>query len=95
MSGVQLTKRGRGREPGFRMSNEHRLKIQKSNVLNVLMQHAEGKREMTATQVQAGLGLLRKVLPDLNSVTLSGDDENPIELITRVELIAPNGKRSD
>lgn len=94
MSGVQRTKRGRGREPGFRMSNEHRLKIQKSNVLNVLMQHAEGKREMTATQVQAGLGLLKKVLPDLNSVTISGDEENPIELVTKVELIAPSGKRS-
>jgi hypothetical protein len=76
------------------MSNEHRLKIQKSNILNVLMQHAQGEREMSATQVQAGLGLLKKVLPDLNAVTLSGDEENPIEVITKVELIAPkHGKR--
>lgn len=96
MSGVQRTKRGRGREPGFRMSNEHRLKIQKSNILNVLMQHAVGEKEMSATQVQAGLGLLKKVLPDLNAITLSGDEDNPIETVTRIELIAPkvNGKRS-
>lgn len=95
MSGVQRTKRGRGREPGFQMSNEHRTKIAKSQILKVLIQHAEGKSELSATQVQAGLGLLKKVMPDLNSVTLSGDEDNPIELVTRVELIAPSGKRSD
>lgn len=95
MSGVQRTKRGKGREPGFRMSNEHRLKIQKSNILNVLLQHAAGERDMSATQVQAGLGLLRKVLPDLNAVTLSGDEDNPIETVTRVELVAPRGNRKD
>lgn len=83
-----LPKRGRGREKGFVMSHEHRLKIQKSNVLNVLLQHVEGKREMSATQVAAGLGLLKKVLPDLQSVELSGDSENPVEVVTRVELIA-------
>jgi len=84
-----LPKRGRGRERGFVMSNEHRLKIQKSNILNVLLQHVDGRREMSATQVQAGLGLLKKVLPDLQSVELSGDAENPIEVVTRVELVAP------
>jgi hypothetical protein len=63
----------RGRKPGFRMSDEHRLKIQNSNVLNVLIQHAEGQREMSASQVTAGIALLRKVLPDLQAVELSGD----------------------
>jgi hypothetical protein len=65
----------RGRTPGFRMSNEHRLKIQRSAVLNALIEHVEGRREMSATQVTAGLGLLRKCLPDLSSVTMSGDGE--------------------
>lgn len=87
---VPLPKRKRGREPGFRMTEEHRLKIQKSNILNVLVEHATGQREMSATQVQAGLGLLKKVLPDLSSVTLAGDDENPISMVTRVELVAPD-----
>jgi hypothetical protein len=54
------------------MPEAHRVKIQKSNILTALIQHATGKREMSATQVTAGLGLLKKVLPDLSSVELSG-----------------------
>ena len=57
----------RGRKPGFRMSEEHRVKIQNSNVLKALIEHVEGKREMSGTQVTAGVALLRKVLPDLQS----------------------------
>lgn len=56
-----------------RMSNEHRVKIQNSNVLNALIEHAEGRREMTASQVTAGLGLLKKALPDLTAVEHSGE----------------------
>lgn len=65
----------RGRSAGFQMSHEHRVKIQNSNILNSLIEHVEGKREMSATQVQAGLGLLRKVLPDLASVDHTGSVE--------------------
>lgn len=57
-----------GRSPGFRMTEEHRVKIKNSNILNALIEHVEGSREMSATQVSAGLGLLRKVMPDLSSV---------------------------
>jgi len=60
----------RGRKPGFRMSDEHRVKIQNSNILNALIEHVQGEREMSATQVSAGLGLLRKVMPDLASSTV-------------------------
>lgn len=59
-----------GREPGFRMTEEHRVKIKNSNILNALIEHVEGSREMSATQVSAGLGLLRKVMPDLASSTV-------------------------
>jgi hypothetical protein len=55
----------RGRKPGFVMSDEHRVKIQNSNILNALIEHVQGQREMSATQVSAGLGLLKKVMPDL------------------------------
>lgn len=65
----------RGRKPGFVMSNEHRVKIQNSNILNALIEHVEGTREMSATQVTAGLGLLRKALPDLSTVTHQGDED--------------------
>lgn len=62
----------RGRKPGFRMSDEHRVKIQNSNVLNALIEHCEGKREMSATQVTAGIALMKKMLPDLQAVTYDG-----------------------
>lgn len=71
----------RGRKPGFRMSEAHRTKIQNSQILKALIEHAEGKREMGATQVTAGLGLLKKCLPDLSSVALTGaDGEGPVGL---------------
>lgn len=58
----------RGRKPGFQMGEEHRVKIKNSNILKALIEHVEGIREMSATQVSAGLGLLRKVMPDLSQV---------------------------
>lgn len=57
------------------MSDEHRVKIQNSNILNALIEHVEGKREMSASQVTAGIALLRKVMPDLASVEHSGEVE--------------------
>lgn len=62
----------RGRTAGFVMSDAHRVKIQNSNVLKALLEHVDGKREMSATQVTAGIALLKKVLPDLASVEVSG-----------------------
>jgi len=58
----------KGEQFTSRMSNEHRVKIQNSNILNALIEHACGTREMTSTQVTAGLGLLKKALPDLSAV---------------------------
>jgi hypothetical protein len=65
----------RGRRPGFTMSNEHRVKIQNSNILNALIEHAEGRREMNPSQVTAGLGLLKKAMPDLQAITVAGDPD--------------------
>ena len=67
--------------PAFRMSDEHRVKIQNSNILNALIEHVEGKREMSATQVSAGVALMKKTLPDLAAVTISGDADQPIKLV--------------
>ena len=63
--------------PAYSMSNEHRDKIKNSNILNALIEHALGEREMSSTQVTTGLGLLRKVMPDLASLQHSGDDDAP------------------
>ena len=63
----------------IQMSETHRHKIRNSNILNALVEHAEGTREMSSTQVTAGLGLLKKCLPDLASIELSGKDGGAIE----------------
>lgn len=80
----------RGRKPGFLMSADHRVKIQNSNILNALIEHVEGNREMSATQVSAGLGLLRKVLPDLQAAADAGDagELKPVNRMTDAELEA-------
>lgn len=62
----------RGRTSGFVMSAEHRTKIANSQILKCLLEHAVGKRDMTATQVTVGIALLKKVMPDLSAVELSG-----------------------
>ena len=66
----------------YPMSNEHRDKIKNSNILNALVEHVEGRREMSATQVSAGLGLLRKVMPDLSSV--ESKNETTVRYVARV-----------
>lgn len=71
----------RGRTKGFVMSDEHRVKIQNSNILNALVEHVTGQRDMSATQVTAGLGLLKKVLPDMQAMQVSGDDDSPVKMV--------------
>jgi hypothetical protein len=62
------------------MSAEHRDKIKNSNILNALIEHVEGNREMSSTQVSAALGLLKKALPDLQAVEHSGDPDKPMRM---------------
>ncbi len=71
----------RGRSANFVMPDSHRVKIANSNILSVLIDHVEGKREMSATQVTAGIALMRKVLPDLQNIALTGDEnKGPIKI---------------
>lgn len=76
----------RGRQPGFVMSDEHRLKIQKSNILNCLIKHAVGEEEMSQSRVTAALGLMKKILPDLQAVQHSGDEDNPVRHTVTLDL---------
>lgn len=69
------------------MTDEHRTKIKNSQILNNLIECAEGKRELSSTQASVGIALLRKVMPDLSSTTISGDEENPLQVVTKIELI--------
>lgn len=80
----------KGHDGGYRMSNDHRVKIANSNILNALIEHAEGSREMSPSQVSAGLGLLKKVLPDLAAQADLGDNGalKPLNRMTDDELEA-------
>ena len=74
------------------MGHAHRDKIKNSNILNALIEHVEGNREMTSTQVTAGLGLLKKVMPDMETLKLEGSGDNG-EIVTKVvtEIVSSKG----
>lgn len=59
-------------------TDEIRTKIQTSQLLNRLTDHALGKVELSSTQVRAIEVLLKKSIPDLQAIQLSGDADNPI-----------------
>lgn len=67
------------------MSDEHRVKIQNSNILNALIEHVEGRRDMSSSQVTAGVALLKKILPDLQNHEHTGSDGTPIVFKTVYE----------
>jgi hypothetical protein len=90
-----VTTKKRGRTTGFKMPDEHRTKIKNSCILKALIEHVEGKREMSSSQVHAGLGLLKKCLPDLSTVTVSSDSDAgavPVVFINR--YACPDGSVS-
>ncbi len=62
-------------------------KIQVSALLNVLHQVALEDKKITKERLKAIEILLRKAIPDLKAVELSGDDNRPIaiEIITNVK----------
>jgi hypothetical protein len=59
-----------------------RKKIQVSQLLNVLQNHALGiSEDLSPTRMKAIEILLRKSMPDMASVTVSGDSEQPLQHI--------------
>lgn len=57
----------------IRHDDETRSKIKTSQLINRLTGHVLGDVEMSPSQVTAGLGLLRKTLPDLTATEHSGE----------------------
>lgn len=74
-----------------------RSKIQASQLVNRLTNHALGEVELSATQVRAIEILLKKTIPDLSAVELSGDPENPVNIVaaqmTDEQLAAIAGRK--
>lgn len=70
-----------------------RTKIQVSQLINRLEKHAlsNDETEISASRMKAIEILLRKALPDLSSVELTGDENNPVA-ITKIERIIVDPK---
>jgi hypothetical protein len=68
----------------IRHDEETRAKIQTSQLVNRLQDHVLGKVDLKPTQVAAGLGLLRKTIPDLSQA------DNKTEVLHRYVARLPN-----
>lgn len=66
------------------MSEAWRERIQATVLINILNKHINGEKVLEKSQVTAALGLLKKVAPDLQAVTHSGDKENPLEMFHNI-----------
>ena len=82
-----------GRPMGKLHQEDVRKKIQTSQLLNVLQDHAlSGDGEFSQTRMKAIEILLRKSLPDLSAVQLTGPDGGPVKTENKwtVEVVRPN-----
>ena len=57
---------------------EVRGRIQTLRLVNRLEKHVLDGEEMAKSQVSAAIALLKKTIPDLQAVQISGDAENPL-----------------
>lgn len=68
--------------------DEMRRRIKCTLLLKKLEDHALGEQEMSQTQIRAAEIVLRKAVPDLSAVQHSGDEDNPLQSIHKIELVA-------
>jgi phage repressor protein C with HTH and peptisase S24 domain len=66
-------------------------KIQASQLINRLQDHALGDLELSASQIKAIEVLLRKSIPDLSAVQVSGDSESPLAHKIEMVIVDPQG----
>lgn len=59
----------------IRHDENTRLKIQAAQLINRLSDHAQGKVDLSSTQVRSIEILLRKILPDLTDVKMEVDSQ--------------------
>lgn len=65
-------------------------KIKTSQLINRLQDNGLADKEfLTPGQVASINSLLDRVVPRLKNVEVSGDPENPINVITRIEIVSP------
>ena len=75
----------------LRQQDQSRSAIQTTQLVKRLQHFALGEEgvDLDANRLRAIEVLLRKSLPDLSTIPLTGDPENPLHTITRIELVAP------
>jgi len=78
-----------------------RERIKSSQLINALVKHALGECEMSNTQVRAAEILLRKTIPDLSAIEMSGEttttfvvDSNPLSVDEWQTKHKPSGNPS-
>lgn len=64
-----------------------RKKIQASQLVNRLTDHALGGVELSATQIKAIEILLRKSVPDLSAITLDGELTHKVDLLDTLKQL--------
>lgn len=77
------------------LHDEWRAKIQTSMLLNRLSDHALGNCELSSTQIKAIEILIRKTLPDLQSIQMDAQVDATVE-VSKIERVIvdtanPNG----
>lgn len=78
------------RKRKIRHDEETRAKIQASQIINRLQDHIFGSVELSASQVSAALGLLKKTIPDLSAAEIK--TESTVRYVARVPEKAPTAK---
>jgi hypothetical protein len=70
----------------LRQQDQTRAAIQTSQLVNRLQDYALAKEgvDLDSGRLKAIEILLRKSLPDMSSVTVAGDEENPIGFIIKI-----------
>lgn len=70
-------------------SDEIRAKIQASMLIRGLQDHFEGKKNLSPSQIKSAEILLKKSVPDLSSVQLSGPDGKDVPLSVTITHVKP------
>ena len=83
--------------PETTVTDRWRLRISESNILFRLIEHVEGRLELTGTQCATGLKLIGKILPDLQAVVVEVAIEhhslNKLQLEGRLNALGINADK--
>lgn len=81
----------RARSRKIMHDEDTRQRIQAAMIINRFTDCLMGKITLDPSQVTCGKTLLAKVLPDLQSTTLKGDDKNPFHTEITMRIVSSKG----